>query len=1389
MLLFGGMASTASAVMTAPDCSTVGYDGSGTASSPYEVGNVEQVQCIGENHDEVDSRSTALDSDYELTGNIDANGTSDWNGGAGFDPIGGDDATFTGSFEGDGYTVSNLTVNRSDEDESGLFGHVGYGGTVTNLTVGGEVTGASAVGIVAGVNGGTVSRTTSNGSVDGSTAVGGVVGQNDAVISNVSSDASASGDDRIGGLAGNNTDTGGETVIRDSFAVGEVTAETDGGGLVGENEGAVTEAYWDTEASGVSEAVGTGDGSVDARGLTTEEMQGLNGWFFMDDLFVLDYYIAVFNSEKWFDRWVPTEGYPTLTSHYDGSAEPDPADITDKLLEGSGTETDPYNVTTVGELQSVKENVDEFYNLDGHYVLGTDIDASGTEHWNDGDGFEPILFKLNGKTFFSGTFDGQGHTISNLTLTPSNPAGTPGAELPNTTAWGVFDTVGSNGEVRNLVLEDVQLAYGSESGPAGGGVAGVNDGTVENVSVSGEVAAGPLTGGVVGENRQGATLRNATSTGTVTSVSAERSVGGVVGNNRGSVERSVASGEVESNETSAEIWVNVGGFVGDNSGGTITDSRVEGDVQSDGINDVEELNVGGFAGENNDGTITNSHAVGEVKSDGRNAAGTLNVGGFVGDNNGGTIKHAYAVGDVRSDELNGAGHEEPRVNVGGFVGRNDDGAITDAYATGEVQSGELDEGEELSVGGFGGNVTGTVERSYAIGTVSVSGNPEHEDVHIAGFAGLNSEGTVEDSYWDTEETGYAGPTGNDDGSGDAIGFTTANMTGANATANMDGFTFTDAWHATDSYPVLAWQDADPFFGVNVTETNTPVIEGDSLDITVTVTNFGGDGGSQTVTLSDTDFENQQRVSAVVDLQSGESNDSVGLEWRETTGTLGSGDITVTSENDTDTVAVTVQDVTPPNADAGPNRTLKKKETVEFDGSDSTDNGDIDRYEWDIDDDGTYEENGATLEHSFADPGRYNVTLRVTDRGGNNDTDTVAVVVKDTNRGGGGGGVSSPSDEASGDDAGDTQVVRQNIDDSTTRFAVGADEDEDEIVLDLTEDDEGDEGDGGENTTSVGPDLQTVGLDSLSIRPTEDGQRDFEVTVRERNADTSASEPDDGGRDTTARTESDSGSDSTAAPGADDRRDPRAFLEETGATPTGYVDINHTNPDSDIENVTFQFRVRKSYLDEADVGPDSVALYRDETDRWNELDAEKVGESATHHVFEAESPGLSLFTIGSTRPVFEVADVNAETESVEVGEDATVEVTVENLGGKEGTHAVELQADDDPVASDEVAVAGRTTTTVSLSFTPDEAGEYDLAIDGRDAGALVVEQAGSNGDSDVTAQESEEGTDESGEADDDDDTGDSDVRLLGGLLAAVVALASVVVWRRGEDGEHAEENQG
>lgn len=216
-----------------------------------------------------DLTSVASDpaGNYALGRNIDAGATL-------FETIGSINLPFTGQFDGAGHTITNLTLGavRGDHGEQGsvmgawgLFGVIGTGGIVRNLTVVGSATRSTSViefasyGVLAGVNYGTVLSDSTAGSINLMTGLndvtdsGGLVGYNYGIIQRSSSSVTVSAQYTLGGLVGKNLATG---RIVQSYASGNVTAgpySGGGGGLVGSNEGSVTQSY----ATGSVRYIGT----------------------------------------------------------------------------------------------------------------------------------------------------------------------------------------------------------------------------------------------------------------------------------------------------------------------------------------------------------------------------------------------------------------------------------------------------------------------------------------------------------------------------------------------------------------------------------------------------------------------------------------------------------------------------------------------------------------------------------------------------------------------------------------------------------------------------------------------------------------------------------------------------------------------------------------------------------------------------------------------------------------------------------------------------------------------------------------------------------------------------------------------------------------------------
>jgi len=125
----------------------------------------------------------------------------------------------------------------------------------------------------------------------------------------------------------------------------------------------------------------------------------------------------------------------------------------------------------------------------------------------------------------------------------------------------------------------------------------------------------------------------------------------------------------------------------------------------------------------------------------------------------------------------------------------------------------------------------------------------------------------------------------------------------------------------------------------------------------------------------------------------------GVTKQYTFTTLGAHTVTLTVRDaagltDTDTVVVTVSDMTDPVAHAGPDQTVAIGTTVHFDGSASTDNVGITSYTWTFTDINPRTLTGAAPTYQFNNAGQYIVTLTVADAAGNTNIDTVVVTVED-----------------------------------------------------------------------------------------------------------------------------------------------------------------------------------------------------------------------------------------------------------------------------------------------------------------------------------------------------------------------------------------------------------
>ena len=195
---------------------------------------------------------------------------------------------------------------------------------------------------------------------------------------------------------------------------------------------------------------------------------------------------------------------------------------------------------------------------------------------------------------YTGTFDGGNHTISGLTVKGSDENA------------GLFGYIGKDGgTVKNVVLKDVQITSNNQYANVGG-MAGINNGTIENCSVSGGSVSGYSAGGVVGQQYSGSiTLCNSSAT-----VQGTSQVGGVVGYTNYGVTLTAcyATGDVTAKDNDTAGIFFAGGVVGSN-GGNLTACYATGDVTGG----TGSIYVGGVTGSNDSGTLTACyHATGTV---------------------------------------------------------------------------------------------------------------------------------------------------------------------------------------------------------------------------------------------------------------------------------------------------------------------------------------------------------------------------------------------------------------------------------------------------------------------------------------------------------------------------------------------------------------------------------------------------------------------------------------------------------------------------------------------------------------------------------------------------------------------------------------------------------
>lgn len=295
-------------------------------------------------------------------------------------------------------------------------------------------------------------------------------------------------------------------------------------------------------------------------------------------------------------------------------------------------------ITTAAELKAIEDD------LAGKYYLANDITLTGD--------FKAIGWLDSGDTAFTGTFDGNGKTVSGLTIASGSNN-------------GLFAING--GTIKNLTVKDASVTVSTQ----GGIIAGVNnkDGVISNCTVSDSIVAGSFetstrqrywlldgyqVGGIAGLNN-GTVYQCVNSD---TDVRGWYEVGGIVGHNNGTVSQCASTGDINSTNSGAA------------SQGQVNRFRYAAEAaerfSSNGVAPLAYGRAGGIVGYNA-GDVSDVYVTAPKGKELVGVAGFNSVGGVCGANVG-TIKNAYSVHTQFTLPDNNSALYFPNGKVNGYDG-------------------------------------------------------------------------------------------------------------------------------------------------------------------------------------------------------------------------------------------------------------------------------------------------------------------------------------------------------------------------------------------------------------------------------------------------------------------------------------------------------------------------------------------------------------------------------------------------------------------------------------------------------------------------------------------------------------------------------------------------
>ncbi len=406
---------------------------------------------------------------------------------------------------------------------------------------------------------------------------------------------------------------------------------------------------------------------------------------------------------------------------------------------GDGSPANPFMINTIEDLAKVGTGTDG-WTMDKNYILMANLDfnsassyASGVVNtgYTTGTGWTPIAMAWddglgNPLPAFTGVFDGNGHTISNLYFNYGNS----GSFYD---VYGLFGNVGDGigaPVIKNLGLENVNVTGDAY---VGGLIGYLSGGTVENCYVTGTGVSGTgnVVGGLIG-CAYGSAVTNCSASVNVSGVG---SVGGLIGSaDTTPVYYSYATGTV--NNTSTET----GGLIGATSAVEINYCYASGNVTGSTF-------TGGLLGNSQTGaSIRNSYALGNVSAD------HYGVGGLVGNMFGNAVQNTYASGSVTANDP-----DQYANNVGGLIGAaQSSSTVSDSIGFGSSVACSYYSGGSATVNRVIGNLnSSTASNNYANAsmTVTFAGGAttitnDAGGVDGADLAGLTAVGSAPLSGWE-----------------------------------------------------------------------------------------------------------------------------------------------------------------------------------------------------------------------------------------------------------------------------------------------------------------------------------------------------------------------------------------------------------------------------------------------------------------------------------------------------------------------------------------------------------------------------------------------------------------------------------------------------------------